>query len=101
MRRVGGAAAHALLVTTRVGLERSDSLPRVTTGSATKKAPLWGRYFFVAEPVGFEPTVGSTPTQLFESCTFGRSDTVPGKSLVHGAGVVIQGAKATIDRGSQ
>ncbi len=31
----------------------------------------------VAEPVGFEPTVGSTPTQLFESCTFGRSDTVP------------------------
>jgi hypothetical protein len=31
----------------------------------------------MAEPVGFEPTVGSTPTQLFESCTFGRSDTVP------------------------
>ncbi|MCU1424871.1 MAG: hypothetical protein JWM51_1162, partial [Microbacteriaceae bacterium] len=32
--------------------------------------------------VGFEPTVGSTPTQLFESCTFGRSDTVPRKILV-------------------
>ena len=42
----------------------------------------------LAEPVGFEPTVGSTPTQLFESCTFGRSDTVPERSLVqpHGAG---------------
>jgi hypothetical protein len=36
----------------------------------------------VAEPVGFEPTVGSTPTQLFESCTFGRSDTVPRMILV-------------------
>jgi hypothetical protein len=36
-----------------------------------------------AEPVGFEPTVGSTPTQLFESCTFGRSDTVPEESLIH------------------
>ena len=35
-----------------------------------------------AEPVGFEPTVGSTPTQLFESCTFGRSDTVPRTILV-------------------
>jgi hypothetical protein len=51
---------------------------------------MWGRtkysasdQHFVAEPVGFEPTVGSTPTQLFESCTFGRSDTVPEKSLVH------------------
>ena len=30
----------------------------------------------MAVPVGFEPTVG-LPTQLFESCTFGRSDTVP------------------------
>lgn len=40
----------------------------------------------MAEPVGFEPTVGSTPTQLFESCTFGRSDTVPGKSLVQARG---------------
>ena len=37
---------------------------------------------FLAEPVGFEPTVGSTPTQLFESCTFGRSDTVPSSSVV-------------------
>ena len=36
----------------------------------------------MAEPVGFEPTVGSTPTQLFESCTFGRSDTVPESILV-------------------
>lgn len=37
----------------------------------------------MAEPVGFEPTVGSTPTQLFESCTFGRSDTVPSSIVVH------------------
>ena len=36
----------------------------------------------MAEPVGFEPTVGSTPTQLFESCTFGRSDTVPSTIVV-------------------
>src|SRR5690606_20097073 len=34
------------------------------------------RGFSVAVPVGFEPTVAFT-TQLFESCTFGRSDTVP------------------------
>ena len=39
-----------------------------------------------AEPVGFEPTVGSTPTQLFESCTFGRSDTVPSTIVVHRRG---------------
>jgi len=31
--------------------------------------------------VGFEPTVGGYPTQLFESCTFGRSDTSPGMTL--------------------
>ena len=35
----------------------------------------------LAVTVGFEPTVGSTPTQLFESCTFGRSDTSPRESL--------------------
>lgn len=40
----------------------------------------------MAEPVGFEPTVGSTPTQLFESCTFGRSDTVPWMILVQPSG---------------
>ena len=39
----------------------------------------------MAVPVGFEPTVGFRPTQLFESCTFGRSDTVPGESLIHPA----------------
>ena len=33
-----------------------------------------------AERVGFEPTVACT-TQLFESCTFGRSDTAPSESL--------------------
>ena len=35
----------------------------------------------MAVTVGFEPTVGGYPTQLFESCTFGRSDTSPWKSL--------------------
>src|SRR6187399_970881 len=34
---------------------------------------------FMAVTVGFEPTVGGYPTQLFESCTFGRSDTSPPK----------------------
>ena len=38
---------------------------------------------FMAVTVGFEPTVGGYPTQLFESCTFGRSDTSPPKSLRH------------------
>ena len=38
---------------------------------------------FMAVTVGFEPTVGGYPTQLFESCTFGRSDTSPRKSLRH------------------
>ena len=37
--------------------------------------------FDLAVTVGFEPTVGGYPTQLFESCTFGRSDTSPPKSL--------------------
>ncbi len=37
----------------------------------------------MAVTVGFEPTVGGYPTQLFESCTFGRSDTSPPKSLRH------------------
>ncbi|GAA3905340.1 hypothetical protein GCM10022382_10370 [Microbacterium invictum] len=36
---------------------------------------------FMAVTVGFEPTVGGYPTQLFESCTFGRSDTSPRKSV--------------------
>lgn len=36
----------------------------------------------MAVTVGFEPTVGGYPTQLFESCTFGRSDTSPRTSLV-------------------
>lgn len=35
----------------------------------------------MAVTVGFEPTVGGYPTQLFESCTFGRSDTSPSASL--------------------
>src|SRR6218665_1333441 len=35
----------------------------------------------MAVTVGFEPTVGGYPTQLFESCTFGRSDTSPRTSL--------------------
>src|SRR5690349_20793933 len=35
----------------------------------------------LAVTVGFEPTVGGYPTQLFESCTFGRSDTSPRTSL--------------------
>jgi hypothetical protein len=50
----------------------------------TQKSPaiLGMRGWILAEPVGFEPTVGSTPTQLFESCTFGRSDTVPRTILV-------------------
>ena len=39
----------------------------------------------MAVTVGFEPTVGGYPTQLFESCTFGRSDTSPPKSLRHDA----------------
>ena len=39
----------------------------------------------MAVTVGFEPTVGGYPTQLFESCTFGRSDTSPRKSLRHDA----------------
>lgn len=37
----------------------------------------------MAVTVGFEPTVGGYPTQLFESCTFGRSDTSPRISLRH------------------
>jgi hypothetical protein len=39
----------------------------------------------MAVTVGFEPTVGGYPTQLFESCTFGRSDTSPRTSLRHRA----------------
>lgn len=35
----------------------------------------------MAVTVGFEPTVGGYPTQLFESCTFGRSDTSPSSIL--------------------
>ena len=38
----------------------------------------------MAVTVGFEPTVGGYPTQLFESCTFGRSDTSPSSSLRYG-----------------
>ena len=34
----------------------------------------------IAVAVGFEPTVGC-PTQHFECCTFGRSDTLPGNSI--------------------
>lgn len=44
------------------------------------------RAFRVAVTVGFEPTVGGYPTQLFESCTFGRSDTSPLTSLRHAPG---------------
>ena len=40
----------------------------------------------LAVTVGFEPTVGGYPTQLFESCTFGRSDTSPSSSLRHESG---------------
>ncbi len=40
-----------------------------------RKSPCSG--LFLAVTVGFEPTVGGYPTQLFESCTFGRSDTSP------------------------
>jgi site-specific DNA recombinase len=40
----------------------------------------------LAVTVGFEPTVGGYPTQLFESCTFGRSDTSPPTSLRHATG---------------
>ena len=40
----------------------------------------------MAVTVGFEPTVGGYPTQLFESCTFGRSDTSPPTSLRHVGG---------------
>ena len=40
----------------------------------------------MAVTVGFEPTVGGYPTQLFESCTFGRSDTSPSSSLRHTGG---------------
>lgn len=48
----------------------------------------------MAVTVGFEPTVGSTPTQLFESCTFGRSDTSPRESLVQPGGRVEPGARS-------
>ncbi len=44
--------------------------------------------FEMAVTVGFEPTVGGYPTQLFESCTFGRSDTSPRTSVVQRAGRV-------------
>ena len=37
--------------------------------------------YLLAVTVGFEPTVGGYPTRLFESRTFGRSDTSPRKSL--------------------
>ena len=52
-----------------------------------RKAPLesGADQGFMAVTVGFEPTVGGYPTQLFESCTFGRSDTSPPKSLRHDA----------------
>ena len=40
----------------------------------------------LAVTVGFEPTVGGYPTQLFESCTFGRSDTSPPIILREDAG---------------
>lgn len=36
----------------------------------------------MAVAVGFEPTVGYKPTQHFECCTFGRSDTPPRKRLL-------------------
>ena len=42
-------------------------------------ASAWG-IFLLAVAVGFEPTVGC-PTQHFECCTFGRSDTLPNTEL--------------------
>ncbi len=45
-----------------------------------RRTSIWPK---MAVTVGFEPTVGGYPTQLFESCTFGRSDTSPPTSLRH------------------
>lgn len=47
----------------------------------------------LAVTVGFEPTVGGYPTQLFESCTFGRSDTSPRSSVVQPRGRVETGLR--------
>ena len=48
-----------------------------------RRTSIWPK---MAVTVGFEPTVGGYPTQLFESCTFGRSDTSPPTSLRHAGG---------------
>lgn len=52
----------------------------------------------MAVTVGFEPTVGGYPTQLFESCTFGRSDTSP-RISVRDARRRRQSAHTTLGRG--
>ncbi len=54
----------------------------------------------MAVTVGFEPTVGGYPTQLFESCTFGRSDTSPPKSLRHVDGCRESAAAAAVSHAS-
>ena len=57
--------------------------PEIVHISVQRKQEIIPDQGFMAVTVGFEPTVGGYPTQLFESCTFGRSDTSPPKSLRH------------------
>jgi len=61
-----------LFLTERFQATQKPRGPCVSTGARGSK---------LAVTVGFEPTVGGYPTQLFESCTFGRSDTSPQTSV--------------------
>lgn len=60
-----------------LGQSRSPAIPVFTRARGAST---------LAVTVGFEPTVGGYPTQLFESCTFGRSDTSPSTILRHAEG---------------
>ena len=81
----GNAMAGLTLAQSSLQSECPPECPR--TDSGHRKSPDFPVFSkevgaqFLAVTVGFEPTVGGYPTQLFESCTFGRSDTSPSFSL--------------------
>ena len=62
----------------RCRARRTGSSSSTTLGQKSKMGPQGPHFQFVAERVGFEPTIGYKPMLVFKTSAFNRSATSPG-----------------------